>query len=98
MNLGDVIAELLDEVDDVEVLATREYARNGVPFAWRSEEDVLELRLGPEIADAALRTPGTEPSSRGEAWLKFKPGPDSQHDRDRLEAWFRVAWRLAEKR
>ena len=98
MDLGDILAELLDEVDDVEVLASREYARNGVTFAWRSAENVIELRLGLDVAEAARRTPGTGVSSRGEEWLRFTPDLTSEHDLDRLDAWFRVAWRLAEKR
>ena len=97
-DLGDVIAALLDEVDDVEVLASREYARGNVPFAWRSAEDVMELRLGPDVAEAARRTPGTSVSSRGDDWIRFTPDLTSEHDLDRLDAWFRVAWRLADQR
>jgi hypothetical protein len=96
-SLGDILADLLDEMD-VEVSATREYARDGVPFAWRPEEEVLEVRLGQDIAEAAMRTPDTHLSDRGSAWVRFAPPAWDEHSRDRAEAWFRVAWRLAEGR
>ena len=97
-SLGDVLAELLDETGDVHVLANREYARNGVAFAWRSAENVIELRLGAEIAEAATRTPNTGPSTRGADWVRFSPPTWDKGATDRLGAWFRVAWRLAERR
>ena len=45
MNLGDLLADLLDEAGGVETPASRQYARNGVTFAIRSGEEVIELRL-----------------------------------------------------
>ena len=59
MSLGDYLAELLDEAGDVETPVDREYARGGVTFAARPSDDVVELRLGAEIAEAARRTPDT---------------------------------------
>jgi hypothetical protein len=94
-SLGDLLAELLDETPDVEVSASREYAHNGVAFAHRTGEEAIDLRLGPEIADAALRTPDTHPSSRGPDWISFTPADWDSMAVDRLRAWFRVAWRLA---
>ena len=94
VTLGDLLADLLDEVD-VEVLANREYARNGVAFAHRTGEEVIDLRLGSEIVDAARRTTDTSASPRGEDWIRFSPANWDDHSRDRLGAWFRVAWRLA---
>jgi hypothetical protein len=95
-SLGDLLAELLDEVDDVEMLADREYARNGVAFAARTAENVIELRLRPDVADAALRTPDTRPSERGEEWVAFAATDwNDPLARDRLVAWFRLAWRAA---
>ena len=90
-----MLADLLDEAGDVQVLADREYARNGRPFAQRTGENVIELRLGEEIAEAALRTPDTGPSNRGPDWVRFAPQQWDEHALDRLEAWFRVAWRMA---
>ena len=96
-SLGDVLAELLDETEDVHVLANREYARDGVAFAWRSAEEVIELRLGADIAEAAMRTPNAGPSPRGADWIRFSPPTWDKGATDRLDAWFRVAWRLAAK-
>ena len=56
---------------------------------------MLELRLGQEIGEAALRTPDTAPSDRGLAWVRFSPAQWDEHAFDRLEAWFKVAWRMA---
>lgn len=95
ISLGDVIADLLDEIDDVEMLGDREYARNGVAFAARTAENVIELRLGNEIADAARRTPDTAPSERGTGWVRFSPQIWDDYAQDRVRAWFRVAWRAA---
>jgi hypothetical protein len=96
-SLGDLLAELLDEIPDVDVSASREYAHNGVAFAHRTGEEAIDLRLGAEIGEAALRTPDTHPSSRGSHWVSFTPGSWNDMAVDRLKAWFRVAWRLAEK-
>jgi len=95
-SLGDLLAELLDEMPAVELSATREYAHNGVAFAHRTDEEAIDLRLGDEIGEAALRTPDTHPSSRGKAWVSFTPKAWDDMAADRLRAWFRVAWRLTE--
>lgn len=97
-SLGDVLDALLDEASDVDTLVDREYSRGGVAFAVRPVDDVIELRLGDEIAEAAMRTPDTAPSSRGSAWVTFAPRYWDEHAFDRLEAWFLVAWRLAAPR
>ncbi len=78
--------------------AELEYARDGVVFATRPSADVIELRLGAEIAEAARRTPNVQPSARGDEWVHFAPAAWDAHAADRLEAWFRVAWRAAGKR
>ena len=82
----------------METPASRQYARDGVTFAIRSGEEEIELRLTADIAAAALNTPDTHPSTRGDAWIRFSPPTWDDHAQDRLGAWFRVAWRLAEKR
>lgn len=94
-SVGDVLDALLDEAGDVETPTDREYARNGVVFVARPSEDVFELCLGEEIGEAAMRTPDTGPSSRGPAWVRFAPTVWDDLAFDRLEAWFRVAWRMA---
>jgi hypothetical protein len=97
-SLSDVLDALLDEATDIETPADREYARDGVVFAARPDEEVIEVRLGEEIAEAALRTPDTHSSERGPAWVRFTPAHWDEFAFDRLEAWFRVAWRLAAAR
>lgn len=96
-SLGDLLADLLDEVPDVAVSASREYSHSGTAFAHRTDEEAIDLRLGQEIGEAALRTPDTHPSSRGPDWVSFTPKAWDDMSVDRLRAWFRVAWRLAEK-
>ena len=95
-SLGDLLAELLDETPDVSLSATREYSHNGRAFAHRTAEETIDLRLGSEIREAALRTPDTHPSSRGSDWVSFTPKDWDDMAADRLRAWFRVAWRLTE--
>ncbi len=94
-SLGDLLAQLLDETPGVAVSATREYAKDGVAFAHRTGEETIDLRLGSEIGEAALRTPDTHPSSRGPDWISFAPKTWDDLAIDRLHAWFRVAWKLA---
>jgi hypothetical protein len=97
-SLGDVLDSLVDEAGDVESPTDREFARDGVVFATRPADNVMDLRLGDEIAEAALRTPDTTPSERGPAWVHFAPQAWDEFAFDRLEAWFRVAWRMAVSR
>ncbi len=97
-SLGDLLAELLDETPGVALSATREYATNGVAFAHRTGEETIDLRLGPEIGEAALRTPDTHQSKRGPGWISFEPKAWDDMAADRLRAWFRVAWKLAPPR
>lgn len=97
-SLSDVLDSLFDEAGDVTTPTDREYARDSVIFAARPEEDVFELRLGEEIGEAAMRTPDTGPSTRGPDWVLFAPPVWDEMAFDRLEAWFRVAWRLASAR
>jgi hypothetical protein len=98
VSLGDLLAELLDETPDVQLSASREYAADGVPFAHRTGEETIDLRLGAEIGEAALRTPDTHPSSRGRDWISFSPKAWDDMAADRLKAWFRVAWKLVGER
>ena len=74
-----------------------EYERDGHLFAARPDEHTVELRIGAEIAEAARRTPDTTTSDRGDDWIRFAPREWDKHATDRLEAWFRVAWRAAGK-
>lgn len=98
---GGTIDELLEELTQ-ELGGVRtgraggatEYLRGATAFAV-SDGRAVELRLGDEIADAAARTPSTSLSRRGPDWVRFAPPTLDDHAADRLEAWFRVAWRAA---
>ena len=95
--LSATLEELSAASVDVSVVVrggTTDYARGGQPFAVRDGE-AIELRLLAEIAEAAQRTPSTSASSRGDDWVRFAPSEWDDHARNRLEAWFRVAWRFA---
>jgi hypothetical protein len=94
--LDELLAALVTETPDIKVSADGEYRRGGVVFAARAGANAVELRLGPEIADAALRTPNTGSSSRGDDWIRLQPEKWVDAS-DRLEAWYRVAWRIAGK-
>lgn len=71
-----------------------EYTNEGHVFAVADSTGV-ELCLLGDIAEAAKRTPDTDDSTRGDDWVRFTPREWDDHSRNRLEAWFRVAWRLA---
>jgi hypothetical protein len=95
VDLDGLLAALIDEAEDVETVGEGELARSGVGFAAKASPEAVEIRLGQEIAEAARRTPDTRPSARGDAWVVFSPKEWDEHAADRLEAWFRVAWRMA---
>lgn len=93
----DAQSSLLGDVEMASDAASVEYRRSQHAFAVASGDSV-DLRLGAEIAEAARRTPDAHGSSRGDDWVRFTPHVWDQHASDRLEAWFRVAWRLAGRR
>jgi len=95
--LDDQLAELAAETgsDTRKVAQATEYLHRGKAFAVRHPDGAIELRLTSEIAEAARRTPDTDASVRGDDWVHFAPRCWDDHARDRLEAWFRVAWRFA---
>jgi hypothetical protein len=72
------------------------YRRGPVLFA-AAEPMAAELRLHPEIAESARRTPATSASERGAEWVRFAPPELDRHALDRAEAWFVSAWRAAAK-
>ena len=100
------LPELLTETGEplADVSATTDAAggviwdRIGRPFAASSADGLTaEFRLDPAVASAALRTPDTKPSHRGQDWLSFSPESLDEHALDRAEAWFGSAWRRAER-
>ena len=97
-NPVDLLDELIGEATDVHVAPAGdgfEYSREGVVFAARSAASIVELRLGDEIAEAARRTPDTTAAGRGPGWIRFAPHEWDELALDRLESWFRVAWRAS---
>jgi hypothetical protein len=98
--VGAVIARLTAELGDVSTGGSpsgTEFRRGGQVFAVL-EGSRVALKLRPDIAEAALRTTGTSPSSRGDEWIEFDPNPSDQHDVDRLQAWLTIGWRSAQRR
>ena len=57
--------------------------------------DAASFRLSPAVAEAAIRTPDTSPSSRGRGWVTLRPAVLDGHAVDRATAWFESAWRVA---
>ena len=53
------------------------------------------FRLKPDIAAAALRTPGARPSDRGQGWVDLEPETLDSFALDRAAAWFESAARHA---
>jgi len=97
MNLREALDEALSDLDDVERADAGdevEWRRGGRPFA-ALVGDAAELRLDPLVARAALRTPDTSPSKRGEDWVRFSPADVDGHAVDRAQAWLVSAWRRA---
>ena len=94
---ADAIERLAGELEDVRRRATGrtvEFDRAGVVFATR-EAGILSFRLRAEIAEVALRTPETAPSTRGPEWVALTAAGTYAFTVDRAAAWFESAWRLA---
>jgi hypothetical protein len=91
---SEVVSQLAD-VDRIDGDDEAIWQRSGRPFAVLAG-DALEVRLQPSVARAALRTPDTGPSRRGEGWVRFAPPPSlDQFAADRVAAWIESAWRHA---
>ena len=86
--------EASDRADDATTGAT-EWSIGGRVFA-AAVKDRAEFRLDPAVAAAALRTPDTMPSGRGNDWVAFSPTDLDQHAIDRATAWLASAWRRAD--
>src|SRR5687768_9032503 len=96
-NLRDLFDRLIADAAGEKVAAGKatEY-RNGAQLFAIADGDAIEVRLDPEIAEAARRTPSTGASSRGADWVRFAPPELDRHALDRAEAWFLSAWRAAD--
>ncbi len=89
----DVVATLAGIKRTTDAAATV-LARSDRPFAVLADT-VLEVRLDPLVAGAALRTPDATASSRGTGWIRFAPSNLDRYAVDRVEAWLGYAWRHA---
>jgi hypothetical protein len=73
-----------------------EWSRDGVAFAaLEGAGDSVAFRLDEALADAALRTPDTAATARGNEWVVFGPGVLDGYASDRATAWFEAAYRRA---
>ena len=96
-SLAELVLEIVGELADVSRVDGDDetvWRRAGRSFASLAG-GVLELRLQPLVARAALRTPDTHVSERGEGWLRFGPSDLDRFAADRAAAWLESAWRHA---
>jgi hypothetical protein len=95
--LAKLVLEVVDQlagVDRVDDDDGAVWQRAGRPFAALGG-GALEVRLQAPVAHAALRTPDTAPSRRGEGWVRFAPASLDRFAADRVAAWLESAWRHA---
>jgi hypothetical protein len=93
--LAERVEAVIAELDEVAVVLSgdeRELRAGGRLFAVVSD-DALEVMLDPAVAAAAQRTPDVSASSRGPAWVLFRPRVIDRFALDRAEAWLRSAHR-----
>jgi hypothetical protein len=98
VTLQEVLATVAADVDDVAASSTpaggTDWSRGADVFAsLASDGRSAEFRLDSAIADAAIRTPDTGPSTRGRGWVRFAPVSLDGHAVDRATAWFMSACR-----
>ena len=96
-SLPSLVVAVTDGLADVERVEAKDevtWARSGHPFAALAG-DLLEVRLQEPVARAALRTPDTSASARGEGWVRFAPASLDRYAADRARAWIESAWRHA---
>jgi hypothetical protein len=89
----------------IDLPESRSQSVDGVITWSRAEADFaalgpngIEIRLDRPIAAAAVRTPHTAPSPRGQDWVRFKPQELHGHALDRLRAWLELGYRRAGER
>lgn len=101
-DLAELLATLAEEIDpaDPQELERHdlgggsEYRRSGRPFAVARPESI-DVRLRPDVAEAARRTPDAILSERGPEWVTFTPAKLDRYALDRATSWFEFAWRHA---
>jgi hypothetical protein len=99
LTLGEVLAAAAEDLPNVATTTEPERAlttwtAGGVVFAGLDASGA-DFRLDPMVVAAALRTPGTRPSTRGADWVRFAPDVLDDGAVDRVEAWFLSAHRRA---
>jgi hypothetical protein len=97
-SLAAVVESAAAELEAAERRATAdgaEWSIGGITFA-AVVSDRAEFRLARAVVEAALRTPGTARSGRGDDWVAFQPPELDQHAVDRATAWLASAWRRAD--
>jgi hypothetical protein len=90
----DELAATLDGVRSEAAGSTTTWFRGRIAFAVLVGQAV-DLRLDRAIAAAALKTPDTATTARGNDWVRYAPPTLEGHDLDRLDAWFGLAYRRA---
>ena len=98
MNLGDLLSDAAEGLPNVERVDKPDgsvaWTRGAEAFAALSADgSAAEFRLDPAVADAALRTPDTSPSGRGQGWVILRALELDDHGADRAAAWFASAHR-----
>jgi hypothetical protein len=100
VTLRELLATIAADLDDVTAAPTPDgghaWSRGPAVFASVGEGGTsAEFRLDPAIAAAAVRTPDTAPSPRGQGWVRFRPATLDGHAVDRATSWFISASRRA---
>lgn len=99
-SLAEALAEAAAGLDPIEPRSGAggvvEYLRAGRLVAiLEAGGAAASFLLSPAVADAALRTPDTAPSTRGRGWITLRPTLLDSHAIDRATAWLESAWRHA---
>jgi hypothetical protein len=89
-------AGLLEGAEAAPIDGGLELRLDGEPFA-AVRGGAVDLRLRPEVAAAALRTPDVVQSPRGPGWVRFEPPVLDGFARDRVAAWLESAWRFTDE-
>jgi hypothetical protein len=91
-------ASRLEAVERRQDGAVTAWAIGGIVFAALEPgtRDRAEFRLAAAVVAAALRTPDTARSLRGEDWVAFAPSEVDGRALDRATAWLESAWRRAD--
>jgi hypothetical protein len=96
LGLGDVLAAAAEGLEGVSTDAVGDaitWFAGPAPFAVLTGGSAT-FRLDPQVARAALRTPGTATAAElGPDWLTYAPSELDDEAVDRIEAWFLSAYR-----